>query len=102
MIEFAVDATLDVDDPGEEPLYSGGASLLFFPSKHGSAYLHAGGGAMSETTTLNAYLDGYASAGAGYTVPMGSTRLDGRATVWKMIDSANAARAYILTLGYGF
>jgi len=102
VIELAADATLDMDAPDEDPLYSAGLSVLFFLSEHGGAYLHAGGGAMSETLTLNEYLDGFASAGAGYSVPLGPTRLDIRATMWQMINSENITRAFVCTIGYGF
>jgi len=102
VIELSADATLDKDAPDEDPLYSAGLSILFFPSKHGCGYLHLGGGAMSETLTLNEYLDGFVSAGAGYTVPLGPTRLDLRASMWQMIDSANLTRAFVGTVGYGF
>ncbi|MHC5054844.1 MAG: hypothetical protein ACYTKD_09010 [Planctomycetota bacterium] len=102
VIELAADAAVDVDAADERQFYSGALSVLFFPTEHGGVYLHAGGGAMSETTPLNDYLDAYASGGAGYSVPAGPTRLDLRATVWQMIDSANVTRAFVFTLGYGF
>ena len=102
VIELSADATLDMDALDEDPLYSAGLSVLFFLSQHGCTYVHAGGGAMSETLTLNEYLDGYASAGVGYTVPLGPTRLDLRATMWQMINSANLTRAFVCTVGYGF
>lgn len=91
VIELAVDAALDKDAPGDTPLYSAGLSLLYFPTRHGGVYLHVGGGAMSETTTLNEYLDGYASAGVGYSMPLGSTRIDIRATMWRNCLPPHAA-----------
>ena len=102
VVEFAADAAVDIDAPDEHIFYSAGLSLLWFPSKYGFAYLHAGGGVMSETTAFNDYLDGYASLGAGYSYPLGPTRLDLRATMWQMIESANAKRAFVFTAGYGF
>ena len=102
IIELAADAALDTDTPEEHPLYSAGLSLLYFPTTRGGAYLHLGGGAMSESTELNDYLDGFASAGVGYSVPLGATRLDIRATMWQMINSENITRAFVGTLGYGF
>jgi len=102
VIELAADAALDTDAPDEQPLYSAGLSVLYFPTRHGGAYLHAGGGAMSESTEQNEYLDGYVSAGAGYSMPMGATRLDIRGSMWQMISSANVTRAFVGTLGYGF
>jgi hypothetical protein len=102
LIELAVDAAFDDDAPDEKLLYSAGVSVLYFPIPRGGVYLHAGGGAMSEATGLNDYIDGYASAGAGCSIPLGATRLDVRATMWQMINSANITRAYVLTIGYGF
>jgi len=102
VIELAADAAMDSDAPAEHALYSAGVSVLYFPTKHGGVYLHAGGGAMSESTELNEYVDGYVSAGAGYSMPAGSTRLDIRATAQQMIDSANVTRAFVCTMGYGF
>jgi len=102
VIELSADATLDMDAPDEDPLYSAGLSVLFFLSKHGCSYVHVGGGAMSETMTLNEYLDGYAAAGVGYSMPLGATRLDIRATMWQMINSENITRAFVGTVGYGF
>jgi hypothetical protein len=102
VVELAADAAIDTDEPDERIFYAGGLNVLFFPIEHGGLYLHAGGGAMSESTPLNDYLDGYASGGAGYSVPTGTARLDLRATVWQMIDSANITRAFVFTLGYGF
>jgi len=102
VIELAADTALDADAPDEHPLYSAGLSLLYFPTRHGGAYLHAGGGAMSETTELNEYLDGYVSAGASYSMPMGATRLDIRGSMRQMLGSTNVTRAFVGTLGYGF
>jgi hypothetical protein len=102
IVEIGADAVLDTEAADERQLYAGGVSVLFFPARYGAVYLHAGGGAMSETTRANDYLDGYISVGAGYSLPAGPTRLDLRGTVWQMIDSANADRAVVLTAGYGF
>jgi len=102
MIELAADAALDMDAPDEEPLYAGSLSLLFFPTERGGVYLHAGGGALSASTTSYNYIDGFASAGVGYSLPAGPTRLDIRAGMWQMIKSTNITRAFVFTLGYGF
>ncbi|MHC4252474.1 MAG: hypothetical protein ACYS9X_25425, partial [Planctomycetota bacterium] len=69
VVELAADAAVDVDAADERQLYAGALSVLFFPTEHGGVYLHAGGGAMSETTPLNEYVDAFASGGAGYSIP---------------------------------
>lgn len=102
VIELAADAAFDMDAADERLFYSGGVSVLYFPTEYGGVYLHAGGGAMSEATPLHDYVDAYAAFGAGYSAPVGPTRLDLRASVWRMIDSANVTRAVVFTMGYGF
>ena len=102
VFEVSADAALDTDEPDARQFYAGALSVLYFPTKHGGAYLHAGGGGLYESTELNDYLDAYATAGVGYSVPAGPTRIDLRASYWRMIDSANAGSAAVVTLGYGF
>ena len=102
VIELGADAALELETPDEHPLYSAGLSVLYFPTRRGGIYLHAGGGGIYEVTPTDDYLQGHASVGAGYTLPAGITRVDLRASFWKVIDSANAKSALIFTAGYGF